>query len=128
MNRLPKLACTAALLALSAAPALAQYTGPGARKPASLPVARTVAEVLQDTTDDRPVELTGTLLRQSGRETFVFRDDTGEITVEIDAEDFPAGQPVGPAVRVQITGEVEKRALRKPQVEVDVLRVLPATG
>lgn len=128
MNRFPKIACTLALLAMATAPALAQYTGPGARKPASLPVAHTVAEVLQDPTDDRPVVLTGTLLRQTGRETFVFRDDTGEITVEIDAEDFPAGQPIGPTVRVQIIGEVEKRTLRKPLVEVDRLRVVPEAG
>ncbi|HWL63897.1 MAG TPA: NirD/YgiW/YdeI family stress tolerance protein [Steroidobacteraceae bacterium] len=107
---------------LVAGNAAAQYTGPGARGAASRPVGRTVAEVLRSPVDDQKVELTGTLLEQTGRETFVFSDDTGRITVEIDAEDFPA-QPVGPEVRVQLSGEVETRLLREPRVEVEALRV-----
>lgn len=112
------------LLALLAATASAQFTGPGARAPASLPVARTVTEILRNPTDDQPVDLTGNLLRQTGRETFVFADATGEITVEIDAEDFPAGQPVSPDVRVRITGEVETRLARAPKVEVETLSIV----
>jgi len=117
----------ALLLLFAAATASAQFSGPGARAPASLPMARTVAEIVRDATDDRPVELTGYLLRQTGRETFVFKDDTGEITVEIDAEDFPADQPLTPQTRVRINGEVESRLLRAPLVEVEQLQLLPAT-
>src|SRR5690606_30576204 len=92
MNPLRKTpAIAAAVLAASmATAALAQYTGPG-----SMQVPRTVAEVLQDARDDTPVELTGYIIRQSGRERYVFKDSTGEITVEIDDEDFPRGQPIG---------------------------------
>lgn len=111
----------------AASTAYAQYSGPGAREPAALPIARTVAEVLQKPQDDRPVELTGRLVSQTGRETFEFRDATGGITVEIDADDFPAGTPVNADVQVHLTGEVETRWMRKPHVEVDELRVLPAT-
>ena len=110
------------LLLAAAATASAQYTGPGARGPAALSVATTVAEVLKDPVDDRPVELTGTLMEQTGRETFVFADATGRLTVEIDAEDFPA-QPVGPEVRVHIVGEIETRLMREPRVEVEELRL-----
>lgn len=118
---------TALLLGTAAAAtAHAQYSGPGAQAPAALPLARSVAEVLQQPTDDRPVELTGQLLRQTGRESFVFSDSTGEITVEIDAEDFPTGTPVNASARVQINGEVDARRMRKPTVDVDVLTVLPA--
>lgn len=108
--------------ALVAGNAWAQYTGPGARGAAARPVAHKVAEILRDPVDDQKVELTGTLLEQTGRETFLFSDDTGRITVEIDADDFPA-QPVGPEVRVHISGEVETRVLREPRVDVEVLRV-----
>lgn len=112
------------LLALTASvTASAQYTGPGA-----ISTARTVAEVLQDARDERPVELTGHLVRQSGRETYVFRDATGEITVEIDAEDFPVGRPVGADTRVQIRGEIEARPLRKPRIDVETLREMPAAS
>lgn len=115
------------LTGLVAGSAWAQYTGPGARGAAARPVARTVAEILRQPVDDQKVELTGTLLEQTGRETFLFSDDTGRITVEIDAEDFPA-QPIGPEVQVHLLGEVEKRLLRDPVVEVEELRVSRTPG
>lgn len=128
MKPLRNKAGIALLLATTvAATASAQFTGPGARGPAALPVARTIAEILKTPVDDQQVELTGTLTEQTGRESFVFTDATGRITVEIDAEDFPA-QPVGPEVRVQISGEVETRRLREPRVEVEQLRVAPAAN
>ncbi len=117
-HRLPALL----VAALVAGSAWAQYTGPGARGAAARPVARTVADILRDPVDDQKVELTGTLLEQTGRETFLFSDDSGRITVEIDADDFPV-QPVGPQVRVHLSGEVETRVLREPRVDVEVLRV-----
>lgn len=125
MNRTSPLAA-ALLAALAAASASAQYQGPGARTDATPSVVRTVAEVLRKPVDDQPVELTGTLVRQTGREAFLFRDATGEIQVEIDREDFPAAQPVGPDTRVVLTGEVETRLLRKPEIDVESLQVVPS--
>jgi uncharacterized protein (TIGR00156 family) len=127
MNRNHQSAAAALLLGL-ATTAWGQYTGPGARAPAAQAAARTVAEALQAPVDDRPVELAGSLVRQTGRELFLFRDATGEITVEIDAEDFPAGQPVGPEARVQIRGEIETRLLRKPRIEVEHLQLATAAA
>ena len=118
MNRFMRHAALVVAFA-AATTAWAQYTGPGAQAPASKTVARTVAEVLQDAADDRPVVLTGNLVEQTGRELFLFRDATGEIVVEIDAEDFPAGHPIGPDARVQIEGEIEARWMRKPRIEVE---------
>ncbi|MET0281647.1 MAG: NirD/YgiW/YdeI family stress tolerance protein [Steroidobacteraceae bacterium] len=115
-------AATALLLVSTASAALAQYSGPGARKDAAPTVAHTVAEVLKDVVDDRPVELRGTLVQQIGRETFLFRDATGEIQVEIDAEDFPAGQPIAADTPVVISGEVDARTLRKPEIDVESVR------
>lgn len=118
---------TAALTALLAATAsgavLAQYTGPGARKSAQPGVARTVSEVLADPRDDRPVELTGRIIRQTGHELYLFRDASGEITVEIDDDDFPASKPVDDKTEVKILGEVDARPLRDPRVEVERLEV-----
>jgi uncharacterized protein (TIGR00156 family) len=117
-----------AFLALAAASAsYAQFTGPGAQQSPASTVLHTVAEVLARPVDDQPVQLTGKLVRQTGRETFVFRDATGEIQVEIDREDFPAGQPVGPDAVVTIDGEVETRLLKKPEIDVEMLRVSTTT-
>lgn len=123
-NHTASAAALLALLTLSTA-ATAQYTGPGTRDPAHQPVLRTVAEVLARPVDDQHVELTGTLVRQTGRETFQFRDASGEIQVEIDREDFPANQPVGPDTRVTLRGEVETRVLRAPEIDVERLIVPP---
>jgi uncharacterized protein (TIGR00156 family) len=120
-------AATALLLATAATATLAQYSGPGARKEAAPTVARTVAEVLKDAVDDRPVELSGTLVKQTGRETFLFRDATGEIQVEIDEEDFPAGQQIGADTRVVISGEIDARTMRKPEIDVERLRLAAAS-
>lgn len=106
--------------------ALAQYTGPGNREPRPLPVLKTVAEVLSKPVDDQPVELTGALVRQTGSETFQFRDATGEIRVEIDRDDFPAGQPIGETTRVKLVGEVETHALRAPEIDVEQVSVISA--
>lgn len=100
--------------------ALAQYVA-GKFAPA-----HTVAEVLRDPVDDRPVTLTGKLVQQTGRETYLFRDDTGEIRVEIDREDFPANQPVDADTRVLIHGEVDTRFARKPEIDVERLQLAPA--
>lgn len=112
-----------ALLAVMATATHAQFTGPGAAQTASPAVLRTVAAVLAKPVDDQHVELTGTLAKQLGRETYLFRDATGEIQVEIDLEDFPAGQPVGPTTPVLITGEVDTRMLRAPEIDVETLRL-----
>lgn len=111
------------LAVTAAATAFAQYTGPGARQA----VAHTVAEVLEDPRDDRPVDLTGNLVRQTGRKIYLFRDATGEIEAEIDAEDFPANQPVGPETRVRLSGEVEARLLRAPRLDVERLHLVAET-
>ena len=124
-SSLARAAVVAGLITLSSA-ALAQYTGPGKQAPKTLPVLKTVAEALGKPVDDQPVELTGTLVQQTGRETFQFRDATGEIQVEIDRDDFPAGQPIAANTRVTIIGEVETRALRAPEIDTEQLIVAPA--
>lgn len=109
--------------ALCATAAVAQYTGPGKVQPRTLPVLGTVADVLRNPVDDQPVRLEGTLVRQTGQETFTFRDATGEIQVEIERDEFPNNQPVGPETRVTILGEVETRLMREPEIDTERLLV-----
>jgi uncharacterized protein (TIGR00156 family) len=123
-----RIVVTATGLALFATAALAQYTGPGKTEPQALPVLRTVAEVLAKPVDDQEVRIEGALVRKTGRDTYQFRDATGEIQVEIDGDDFPAGQPVGPETRVTVLGEVETRVMRAPEIDVDRLVVSTATA
>ncbi len=114
---------TAGLIALGATVALAQYTGPVEGKKGDAPL-RTVAEIREHNKDDQPVVLTGVLAKKLGKDKYLFKDDTGEIRVEIDAEDFPTVE-VSEKTRVEITGEVDKSALRAAEVDAKRVRVLP---
>lgn len=123
MNKYRIRTAASLLLLLGSVAATAQYVGPSG--PGKYATARTVAEVFANAVDDRPVELTGTLVRRTGRETYLFRDATGEIQVEIDRDEFPAGQPVGPDTRVILHGEVDTRLLRKPGIDVERVQIAP---
>lgn len=112
MNR-PRHALAAVALALSILPAHAQYTGPSA-KPSV-----TTAAAAAKAADDTQVVLEGTLVRQLTSDTYEFRDATGSVTAEIDAEDFPT-QKIGETTKVRLHGEVD-RDWRT--VEIDVKRI-----
>ena len=109
----------ATLLATSAAQAQpAQgYTGPS-----HVPL-MTVKQLLDTGRDDQHARLQGRILAHEGGERYTFADDSGRMTVEIDAKDFPAGQAIGADQRVELHGEFEK-GLRKVEFEVDSVTVL----
>jgi uncharacterized protein (TIGR00156 family) len=109
----PSLAAAAALLVVPAAGTRADYRGPGAA-PGDL----TVAQILKDPKDDRPVVLRGTLVRKVGREEYFFSDGTGEIRAEIDADLFPA-ETIDDKTRVEIAGEIDKDFMHAPEIDVD---------
>ena len=121
-----RITTTAAVLTMFATASIAQYTGPGKTTSEAAPVLHTVAQVTSKPVDDQQVQLEGMLVRKTGRDTYQFRDATGEIQVEIDSDDFPAGKPVGPETRVTLLGEVETRVMRAP--EIDVERVILASS
>lgn len=132
---------TAFVLALGlvagAAPVLAQYTGPtsapvaaaatpapapGYTGPSTVP-AMTVKQLLDTAKDDQHVRLQGRIVSHDGDDKYTFADDTGRITVEIDAKRFPAGQTVSAEQRVELLGEFDK-GLRKTEFEVDRLTLV----
>lgn len=127
----------AALLALGAATtAIAQpagYTGPsnapkaaaqGAYSgPSNVPL-MTVKQLLDTGRDEQPARLQGRIVSFEGNERYTFEDATGRIIVEIDDEDFPAGQTVSAEQRVELVGEFDK-GLRKTEFEVDRVILLP---
>jgi len=127
----------AAVLALSAsAVAIAQpagYTGPsnapkaaaqGAYSgPTNVPL-MTVKQLLDTGRDDQVARLQGRIISFEGDERYTFEDATGRIIVEIDDEDFPAGQTISAEQRVELVGEFDK-GLRKTEFEVDRVILLP---
>ncbi len=75
------------------------YTGPSA-------ASMTVAEA-KKLGDDTPVVLVGKIEKSLGGEKYVFTDNTGSVTVEIDNDDW-RGLTVNDKDTVEIRGEVDK--------------------
>lgn len=112
-------ALTAALLVSATPAAFAQYSGPGSEAK----VDSTVEQVLKKPIDDKHVTLKGKLTKKVGNEKYLFNDGTGEIRVDIDAEDFPQVK-LDDKTEIQITGEIEKDFLESPEIDVDAVTIV----
>ena len=77
---------------------------------------QTVAAV-KEMKDNSWFTLEGHIVEQVRKERYVFRDQSGEIEVEIDDEKWK-GRKVDPGTRIRISGEVEKDFLSSMEVEV----------
>ena len=85
------------------------YTGPSA-------AAMTVAEA-KKLSDDTPVVLVGKIEKRLGGEKYLFTDNTGSVTVEIDNDDW-RGLNVSDKDTVEIRGEVDKEFMNL-EISVD---------
>lgn len=101
-----------------AAPAFAQFTGPGAQ-----PLITSLKAVLENPVDDQKVILRGKIVQQLSDEKYTFASDGQEIRVEIDRDLF-VGLTVSPTTQVEIVGEVEKDFMESPEIDVDILRIV----
>lgn len=95
----------------------AQYVGPSTQKTPT-----TVADVLKNPVDDQNVVLRGHLVKKVGNEKYLFSDGTGEIRVEIEAEDFPV-QKIDDKTLIVIRGEVESDFLKSPEIDVEMISI-----
>jgi uncharacterized protein (TIGR00156 family) len=83
----------------------------------------TSVESTADAKDDRLVKLRGEIVRPVGAEEYVFTDGTGEILVRIN-DSLVQGRKLTAGTRLEIRGEIEAQALRKPRVEVGGVTLL----
>ena len=81
----------------------------------------TVAEAL-NLRNDAPVILRGYIVRFLGNERYLFRDETGTITVEIERRVW-GSLSIDENDLVEITGEID-REWNRIEVEVDTIRKL----
>ena len=72
--------------------------------------------------DDMPVTLTGRIKSSLGGDLYLFTDNTGDVTVEIDHDKW-LGQSATPATKVQLKGEIDKD-LSGVKVDVDMIKVI----
>lgn len=71
--------------------------------------------------DDSNVTLEGNIIKKVKDETYLFRDKTGEIQVEID-EEIWQGREVTPSKKVKIKGEVDKDNNQPTKIDVKLLK------
>jgi len=105
------------LVLVLSVPLFADFDGPGAASRA-IPVSS-----IRSLRDDDKVTLEGFLVKQLSEEHYLFRDDSGEIEVEIDEEDF-RGIRVTETTAIRIYGEVDKD-WNSLSIEVDYLELIP---
>ena len=105
------------LSVLSASAAMAQFTGPSASGPP------TTVSAVGNARIGSYVTLTGNIVNHQRSDYFTFRDDTGEIRVEIDNDILPT-TPIDDKTRVEIRGELEKDFMESPEIDVDVIHIV----
>jgi uncharacterized protein (TIGR00156 family) len=81
----------------------------------------TVIEALE-LQDDTAVKLRGYIVRSLGDEKYEFRDDSGTIVVEIDAEDW-GGLEATPDMQVELAGEIDRERSGN-ELEAETIRRL----
>ncbi len=119
MNRLIATALLCTLPLLLPLPALAAYTGPQ-----DVPqIFTTVVEAREFPIDDHGVKFEGHIVKRVGHDKYLFRDKTGAIRLEIDADVIPA-QDFDDTTAVRITGEIDSKTLDTPQIDVDHIEIL----
>lgn len=99
-----------------------QYTGPGSKGKVY-----TVKEIKEKAAkldkSDETVTLKGSIVKQYNSDTYLFRDSTGEIKVEIKKKDLPA-TPFNDKTELLITGEVDFDLLEGTEVEADKVELV----
>lgn len=81
--------------------ATAEFVGPGATS------SKTTIKAIDGVKDDTRVTLEGYIIKQIKSEHYTFKDNTGEIEVEIDDKNL-RGMLVTPETKIRIVGDVDK--------------------
>lgn len=97
-------------------PAFAAYNGPGVASHI-----RTAADAAK-AKDDTPVELTGYIVKSIGDEKYLFRDDSGDVEVEID-NTLWRDIEVSSDTMVKLIGEVDDE-WQGIEIEIDSMRLV----
>lgn len=83
----------------------------------------TSAQSVAGAKDDQPVKLRGEIVSKQGRNDYLLRDSSGQVTVEIGSR-LLNGKQLTPGTQVEIVGEVDTRIKKEPKVEARSVTVL----
>ncbi|MGL6040240.1 MAG: YgiW/YdeI family stress tolerance OB fold protein, partial [Deefgea sp.] len=105
------------VLGLMFSNAYAQFTGPGTRG------ATSTVEQLQSARANTYVTVTGNIVDHQRKNYYTFRDETGEIRVEIEPSLWRK-RNVGPTDKVRLMGELERNAAGSQYIWVKTLDIV----
>lgn len=105
--------------------AYAQWTGPSDTQQATKPAyaATNISTIKANPKDDQKVSLTGTLVRKTHHEHYLFSDGSGEIIIDIDDKLFP-NQQVNEKTKIRVDGEVDTHRKRDPHIEAERIAIV----
>ncbi len=110
-----------------ASPAMAHFEGngsiPGGFVGPSGSVVQSAAQALT-ARDDSYVVLRGHIVERMGKDNYIFEDASGRLNVEIDREIFGT-RTVTPEMELRLTGEVDAHLIKRNEVDVHTLEILP---
>jgi len=89
----------------------------------------TTASAVAAGKDDQKVRLKGTIVGKQGGNEYMFRDDSGNVLVEIGSRALKgSNKQLVAGTEVEIQGEVDTRKGKSPKVEAKTVTVLAAAG
>ena len=109
------------IVALLAVLALSTNAFAGFDGPRGMPKEVTV-DSISDMKDETIVIIKGYLVKQINRGHYLFKDDTGNVEVDIKGQVF-RGANVTPETQIRLRGEVEKDLFKAATVDVDYLEI-----
>lgn len=90
------------------------------------PLTISTVEQAKQMNKDAWVTLQGKIVKQIGEEDYLFRDNTGDINIEIDHK-YWQGRTVTPDDIIQITGEVDTHRFKPIDIDVKNLQIISST-
>lgn len=93
----------------------ADFEGPGQSS--------TVSGIMENTVDESYVTLSGNIIKKLDDEHYLFEDQTGQIVLEIEEDDFPK-ETITPKTLLEIEGEVETHYFQDSTIEVEKVRIV----
>ena len=88
------------------------FDGPGA--PSMSPISIQQALTMRN---DTIVVIRGKIVNNLGDEKYLFKDETGDVIIEIDDEDWH-GVRITPQDTIEIVGEIDKEFLERTKIDV----------
>jgi len=114
----------AIIIAFNADMANAQFAaGGGFEGPRAPSMVRTTVKEALKMWDESIVVLVGNIINSLGNEKYTFRDETGEVVIEIDDDDW-RGVTVTPNDTLEIVGEIDKEFIGQTKIEVKSFKVV----